>query len=496
MIKGNRFQRLVVVSNRLPIVLQKIDTSWEVKPGSGGLVTALAPVLARNGGLWVGWPGTSGQQEDIIEPMRYFSKEQGYGLHPVPLEKEDVQGFYYGFSNEVLWPLLHGLHSSCNFDPAYWEKYQKVNSIFAQNILQSTTEEDYVWVHDYHLMCVAREMRRQEQGRNCGFFLHIPFPGPEIFLKLPWRREILRAMLDFELLGFQTREDVLNFIHCLECLCSSIHLEETDSMFQVKCGPYQVKVGCFPISVDFDEFATSASSKEVSSRSAKLSLLHPDQQIILGVDRLDYTKGIPQRLEALRKALLRFPDLRGKIALVQVVVPSREEVHEYQLLKEHIERLVGEINGQFTEPGWIPIHYLYRSLSRQELVSFYLASDIALVTPLRDGMNLVAKEFCVCNYQEDGVLILSEFAGAASQLHRDAILVNPYDVNGIAEAVRRGFYMHSSERQARMQGLRSIIQEYDIHFWLTSFMEAAFEGQARPCPHGSFNTYMSKIDQL
>ncbi|MFP4392411.1 MAG: alpha,alpha-trehalose-phosphate synthase (UDP-forming) [Desulfohalobiaceae bacterium] len=496
MIRDDRFKRLVVVSNRLPIVLEKTDTAWKVKPGSGGLVTALAPVLARNGGLWVGWPGAAGQQAEVMQPMQEFSKEQGYGLHPVPLEKEDVQGYYYGFSNEVLWPLLHGIHSRCNFEPSYWEKYQKVNHIFAQNILEATTEEDYVWVHDYHLLCVAREIHRLGQQRNCGFFLHIPFPGPEIFLKLPWRREILRAMLDFDLLGFQTREDMLNFVHCLECLCSQIYHEQSDSMFSVQCGPHQVKVGCFPISVDFDEFADSAASKEVSRRSADLSLLHSDQQIVLGVDRLDYTKGIPQRLEAIRRTLLHFPDLRGKIALVQVVVPSREEVQEYQLLKEHIERLVGEINGQFTEPGWIPIHYLYRSLSRQELVSFYLVSDMALITPLRDGMNLVAKEYCVCNHQENGVLILSEFAGAAAQLHKDAVLVNPYDVNGVAEAIRRGYYMHSSERQARMQRLRGIIREYDIHFWLTSFMEAAFEDQARPCPHGGFNAYMSKIDQL
>jgi trehalose 6-phosphate synthase len=489
----NTFDRLVVVSNRLPIVLDKTENGWDVSPGSGGLVTALAPVLSRNGGIWMGWPGTT-EQASVEEPIRQFSEEQGYWLYPVPLSSEDVSGYYYGFSNEVLWPLLHGFHTRCNFEPDYWKKYQKVNETFAGEIARITREDDYIWVHDYHLMCAAQALQRLGYKRHCGFFLHIPFPAPEIFLKLPWRREILQALLEFDLLGFQTHENVVNFLSCLECLCGDMAREETDSLIRVRCGQKTTKVGCFPISIDFDEFAERAESKEVSSRTAKLNLLHPDQHIILGVDRLDYTKGIPQRLEAIRQAFIRFPDLRGNLSFLQVLVPSRESVHEYQLLKEEIERLVGEINGQFTEPGWIPIHYLYRSLSKEELTSFYLASDMALITPLWDGMNLVAKEYCVCNYRENGVLILSEFAGAACQLHQDAILVNPYDVNGVAEAIRRGFYMHKSERQARMQRLRSTIKTHDIHFWLDSFLEAAFEGQARSVPHAGLGTFLSKID--
>ena len=489
------FDRLVVVSNRLPVSLKWEHERWTVRPGAGGLVTALAPVLSRNGGVWMGWPGTS-EQEDVHQPLADFSAEQGYVLHPVILTAEDVRGYYYGFSNEVLWPLLHGFHTHCKFKPEYWETYQRVNNIFAQEIVAMTTEEDYIWVHDYHLMCVAREINRGLAKRRCGFFLHIPFPGPEIFLKLPWRRAILSSLLEFDLVGFQTSQDMHNFVRCLECLCSNTQVHTEQNMVWLACGDKEVKAGTFPISIDYDEFADLAASKEVSRRTAKLHTLHPDQQIILGVDRLDYTKGIPQRLEAIRQALFRFPDLKGKIALLQVLVPSREEVPEYQALKEHIERLVGEINGQFTEPGWIPIHYLYRSLSRQELISFYLASEMALITPLWDGMNLVAKEYCVCNYREDGVLILSEFAGAASQLHSEAILVNPYDVNGVAEAIRRGFYMHPSERQSRMRRLRRTIQTYDIHFWLDSFLRAAFDGQAQDVPMGGFSTFLSSIDRL
>ncbi len=488
------FNRLVIVSNRLPVVLKRENDTWRIEAGAGGLVTALAPVLSRNGGLWIGWPGTS-TNEDIREPMQRFAREHGYSLQPIHLDQEQVRGFYYGFSNEVLWPLLHGFHTRCNFEPWYWRKYQEVNRLFAEQIMQVTSEEDYIWVHDYHLMCVAQQMKAAGSRHNCGFFLHIPFPGPETFLKLPWRREVLSAMLDYDLVGFQTHEDTMNFLRCLQCLCSEVGYEERESLFHIRCGGREVKAGCFPISIDFEQFEESARSGEVERRTAKLNLLHPDQQLILGVDRLDYTKGVPQRLKALDRVLSQHPELQERISLLQLLVPSREEVSEYQALKEHIERMVGEINGRYTRPGWIPIHYLYRSLHRQELVSFYRASEMALITPLWDGMNLVAKEYCACNYREDGVLILSEFAGAASQLYENAILVNPYDVEGLAESIRQGFYMSPSERQSRMSGLRETIRKYDIHFWLNSFLEAAFKDQAKGVPKTGLSTYVPKIDR-
>lgn len=489
------FDRLVVVSNRLPVALKKKNEDWEVRSGSGGLVTALAPVLSRNGGVWMGWPGIS-EDEHVTETLNNFSRQQGYRLCPIFLTKEELRGYYYGFSNEVLWPLFHGFYNRCNFKYEYWDTYLRVNNKFARGIAENTKEDDYIWVHDYHLMLTAKEISRIGISRNCGFFLHIPFPGPELFLKLPWRREILRGLLEFELLGFQTIESLNNFISCSEYLCSDIDYQVQGSLVKINCGGHKTKAGNFPISVDFDEFAQKAVSYEISQRSQELDMLHPNQQMILGVDRLDYTKGLPQRLEAIRQALINFPDLRGKISLVQIVVPSREEVHEYRLLKEEIERLVGEINGQFTEPGWIPIHYLYRSLPREDLISFYISSEIALVTPLWDGMNLVCKEYCVCNYHESGILILSEFAGAASQLYKDAILVNPNYVYEVAEAIRRAFYIHKSERNARMQNLRKVIKDYDIHFWLDSFLQAAFYGEAKESPQAEIFDYLSKIDQI
>ena len=471
------FERFLVASNRLPIVLEKMNERWEVQPGSGGLVTALTPLMKDNHGTWVGWPGVTGE-EDLKAPIQEFASQQGYSLHPVSLSDKELQGYYHGFANEVLWPLLHGFHTKCNLEPGYWEQYQTVNDRFAQELVGISKENDFIWVHDYHLMLVASGIKKGFGQRNCCYFHHIPFPGPDIFLKLPWRLEILNALLDFRLLGFQTNEDVINFLRCLEAVFSDVEQRFSQGLYEIKCGSRATMAGAFPISIDFDYFAGRAKTDEVSQATAKLKRLHVDQQVILGIDRLDYTKGILERLEALRYALEHFPDLRGNLSLIQVLIPSRQQVPEYQNLKERIQGLIGEINGQFTEPGWIPIQYLYRSLSQDELVSFYLAADIALLTPLWDGMNLVAKEYCACSHHENNVLILSEFAGAASQMFQDALLVNPHHVVKVAQVIRRAYYMHKSERSERMKRLRESVRKNDIFFWLRTYLEAAFEGKS------------------
>jgi trehalose 6-phosphate synthase len=429
-------------------------------------------VLNERGGLWVGWPGTDAQT-DTAGPLRAFSYRQGYELVPVYLTPEDVQGYYEGFSNAVLWPLFHDFHTFCNFQSSFWQAYERVNRLFAEKIVEVAREGDYIWVHDYHLMSVARMLSELGSKQPCSFFLHIPFPAPDTFMKLPWRRELVRDLLSFDLVGMQTQRDVRNFHQVLRGLCLDVQAEGGPNFKRLTCGPYQTKVGAFPISIDYNAFEKQASSREVSRRTANLNRLHADRQILLGVDRLDYTKGIPARFEALRQALVQYPDLNNRLSLVQVVVPSREHVPEYQRLKVEIERMVGEINGQFSTPGWIPIHYLYRSLDLEELIAFYRLADMALVTPLRDGMNLVAKEYCACNYRESGVLILSEFAGTAAQFFEHALLVNPYDVEGTAQSISRAFYMPREERRHRMRALRNQISGADIHWWLDSFLQAA-----------------------
>lgn len=465
--------RLIVVSNRLPVVTYRQGRKWLVRPGSGGLVTALAPILKNRGGLWIGWCGTSGEV-DLRRVLSAASQETGYVLRPVRLTKEDVANFYYGFSNEVIWPLFHDLQTRCNFVPEYWYKYLNVNRKFANVIRRHIRENDYIWVHDYHLMHVAHMLRVKKVEQEIGFFLHIPFPPMDIFLKLPWRGQILHALLEYDLVGFQTLRDRRNFIQCIQTLIPDAYIRGKGQVITVTVPGRTVRVGSFPISIDFKDFAQQAASKEVSDCAWYFHEDLPDRHIFLSIDRLDYTKGIPERLEAIRNALLRFPDMHGKATFCQVVVPSREEVPAYQALKAEIERLIGEINGQFTRPAWAPIHYIYRSLARDELLAYYRAAEVVLVTPLKDGMNLVAKEYCACDIEGNGVIILSEFAGAAAQLQKHALLVNPYDVEGVADAIYQAFIMSKAERRTRMKKLRQSIQRHDIFWWLDSFLGAAF----------------------
>ncbi|MBI4538452.1 MAG: trehalose-6-phosphate synthase [Gemmatimonadetes bacterium] len=465
---------LIVASNRLPFVLER-DASgeWRIEPGSGGLVTALVPVLRDRGGIWIGWPGSVESDEgDIEQILERATRRSPYQVRPVPLTEEERDNFYYGFSNEIIWPLFHDFQTLCTFDPEYWKAYEAVNRKFARVIAAASRPDDLIWVHDYHLMSVACELRCLGISSRMGFFLHIPFPPVDLYVKLPWRLAILSALLDYDLIGFQAQRDRRNFIHCLRALVKNVKIEGRGRVLTALVGDRKVRLGVFPISMDFQAFARDAASEDVTRRCQQLRADLPDRQLILGVDRLDYTKGIPDKLKEFRHALIRFPELRERVTLVQVVVPSREEIPEYYDLKTEIEQLVGRINGEFTQPGWIPIQYVYRSWERNELLAYYRAAEIALVTPLKDGMNLVAKEYCACRIDESGVLILSEFAGAASQLAEGALLVNPYDVYRVSDAIYRAFTMSAEERRSRMRKLRSTIARYDIFWWVDAFLKA------------------------
>ncbi len=470
-------RRLAVVSNRLPIVVSRGDKGkWDISPGAGGLVTALSPVLRDRGGLWIGWPGNSSEELQssffLDELLSRGAAQTGYTLKPVSLTEEEVRKYYFGFSNEILWPLFHDLPTRCNFDPCYWEVYRAVNARFAEAVREHTQEEDYVWIHDYQLALVASELKRLGVERHTGFFLHIPFPPLDVFLRLPWRFQILDGLMQHDLIGFQTARDRKNFIGCVRALTRGVRVFGRGHVCKLVTPDREVRVGAFPISIDFDEFSHVASDTEVSKQARTIRANLPNRQLILGVDRLDYTKGIPNRLQALRNALERHPELRRRITLVQVVVPSRETIREYDNMKQEIERLVGEINGQYTEVGWTPVTYIFRSLNRRELAAYYRACEIAMVTPLKDGMNLVAKEYCASRTNEDGTLILSELAGAAAQLHHGALLVNPYDVEGVANAIHQAFIMDHHDRHTRMKNLRRSIRKQDIFAWVNSFLRA------------------------
>ncbi|MBE7558752.1 trehalose-6-phosphate synthase [bacterium] len=466
--------RLLIISNRLPVVVARDEHGdWEVESGSGGLVTALAPVLRHRGGVWIGWAGAPEIPEEELERLLAArSRPLGYTMKPVTLSDEDVEEFYYGFANEIVWPLFHDLPSRCNFEPAYWSGYRRVNEKFTRVILANREENDFIWVHDYHLFHVAEELRRSGVSGKIGFFLHIPFPPLDLFLKLPWRFQVLHALLAYDLLGFQTVRDRRNFLQCVRLLLSDVAVETRGSMVFLRRKGAEVRVGVFPISIDFAEFANQAASPEVAERAWYIHEHLPNTQILLGVDRLDYTKGIPERLRAFRDALRRYPELHERIVFMQVVVPSRARLKRYQDLKLDIERLVSQINGEFTRSGWVPIHYVFRPLERAELLAYYRTAEIAIVTPLKDGMNLVAKEYCAASL-ETGVLILSEFAGAAAQMQKSALLVNPNDITGMADAIYRAFTMDRAERMARMRRLRATVKRQDIYDWVNSFLSAA-----------------------
>ncbi|MDH4225663.1 MAG: trehalose-6-phosphate synthase [Deltaproteobacteria bacterium] len=466
-------KRLMIVSNRLPITVVQDGEAWQVRPSSGGLVTAMAPVLRGRGGMWIGWteapPGV-----DVEALAAQHEKASGYRLAPVALSGQDVDLFYHGFSNEVVWPLFHSLQTVCNFNPDYWESYLKVNRKFADRIISLNAGNHYIWVHDYHLMHVGKFLKEGGLEGPVGFFLHIPFPGPDTFLKLPWRREILDALLDCDLIGFQTLQNRRNFIQCVRTVFKDVAVGGKGQVLTLRVGERTLRVGNFPIGIDYQSFVSQAASPEVTDRAWEVHQLLPERQLILGVDRLDYTKGIPYRLDGFRRALKDYPELRGQVTFIQVVVPSREDTPAYSALKMEIEGLVGEINGEYTVPGWVPIHYQFRHLTRTELLAYYRTCEIALITPLEDGMNLVCKEYCAANLEETGVLILSEFAGAAPQMQKGAILVNPYDRDGLAQAIRQALGMPQEERKARMRKLRRQVQERSIFWWVDTFLRAGF----------------------
>jgi len=466
---------LVVVSNRLPVALARdAEGRTVVEPGSGGLVTALQPVLRDRGGRWIGWTGAAREDApDAAQHLRAASRRFGYELVPIELSAEERELYYHGFSNEVIWPLFHDLLSQCRFEPRYWTAYEAVNRRFAEVTAAQTGPDDFIWVHDYHLYLVAQHLRALGVRSKIALFQHIPFPPLDMFLKLPWRFQILNAMLDFDLLGFQTPRDRRNFLQCVRLVLRDAEVRGKGAVVNLETRGRTLRVGSFPISIDTGDFERRFSEPDVLEKKQKIRDDAGGRRIVLGVDRLDYTKGLPHKLNAFRNLLERRPEWRHKVTLIQIVVPSREEIPGYQEQKESLDQLVGQINGEFTREGWVPIHYIYRSLEGPRLPAYYTAADVALVTPLKDGMNLVSKEYCASRVDEQGVLVLSEFAGAAAQLQKGALLVNPFDVEGVADALHAALQMRPSEQRRRMRRLRRAVKGADIHGWVDDVLRAA-----------------------
>lgn len=464
---------LTVVSNRLPIRMAKgEDGKWVVNPSPGGLVTALNPVLKNRRGKWIGWIGCEGDDE-VQKTLEDAAEDFPYDLVSLPLTQEEEDLYYRGYSNETIWPLFHDLLGYCRFQRHTWEKYEEINRRFAEYTARHNDPNNTIWIHDYQLMTVAAHLREMNVKNPLLFFLHIPFPSPDLMRRLPQAKKLLAALINYDLLGFQTRRDRDNFVDCAAEFFPEIGIRERDRYSTLFIGERRVNAGNWPISIDYNEFFEETRSKTVADAAWLFHEHFPDQRIILGIDRLDYTKGIPERFLAFERFLEKFPDMRGKAILYQVLVPSRTHVPDYQDLKHLIESEVGRINGRFSEAQWVPIHYAYRSLNRSALLAHYRAAEVALVTPLRDGMNLVAKEYCTSCVDNRGVLILSQFAGAHDELGEHALSVNPFDTEQTADAIHQAITMPEEERIRRISALREQVRTNDVHAWVRKIFEAA-----------------------
>jgi alpha,alpha-trehalose-phosphate synthase [UDP-forming] len=459
----NLERRLIIVSNRLPVTMERGPHGCKAHPSCGGLVSALLPIFRTAGGSWVGWPGT--ELDSQVEAALRAASERHCSYEPVFLTSEERAFFYHGCSNEILWPLFHDLPSPCNFDPAYWTAYGQVTEKFADAVERVALPEDFVWVHDYHLMLLAHVLRTRNTPCVLAYFHHVPFPAPDTFEKLPWRLEVLRGLLQFDRLGFQTDRDRRNFVSCVRRFFRKVRVKRTGAGFRVSAEGRETEIGAFPISVDYQTLAQESRDSAVLARAEAIRSDFGGSRIVLGLDRLDYTKGILERLVAFRSLLEKRPDLRGRATLLQVVVPSREFIPRYHELKLQIEQLVSRINGEYQTMAWRPVVYLHRCVDSTELLALYRAAHVALITPIRDGMNLVAKEFCAARSDESGVLVLSEFAGAASELSSGALLVNPYDSEHLASILSRALMMSESEQRWRMNKIRRVLANNDLSRW-------------------------------
>jgi trehalose 6-phosphate synthase len=459
----------LVVANRLPVDLELLDDGTERwRPSPGGLVSALEPFLRGRDGAWVGWSGRA----DL--DLASFD-DDGLLMHPVRLSSAEVRDYYEGFSNATLWPLYHDVIVPPVFDRTWWESYVEVNQRFADAAAAAAAPGATVWVQDYQLQLVPGMLRDQRPDVRIGFFLHIPFPPVELFMQLPWRTEVVRGLLGADVVGFQMPGGAQNFMWLSRQL---LGLEPSKAAVRVRSRPgsvpfdgRQVRVGAFPIAIDTAEFDRMARQSETAERARLMRAEMGDpHRLLLGVDRLDYTKGIDVRLRALRELLAAGRVDPESVAMVQLATPSRERVDQYQVMRRSIEEQVGRLNGEFGRVGRPIVHYLHQSMDRDELVALYCAADVMVVTPLRDGMNLVCKEYVATRHGLDGVLVLSEFAGAAAEMS-GALLVNPYDLDGVADALERALIMDPNEERARMRTMHRQVRIHDVSRWARSFLD-------------------------
>lgn len=454
--------RTLIVSNRLPTKVLRTDDGLTFQPSEGGLATGLGSIYKQGDNVWIGWPGLF--LEDAAEEDYIRQKLRADNMAPVVLTEAEIRDFYEGFSNSTLWPTFHYFSEFATYEQAHWEAYVAVNEKFCAAVLAQAGPEDTIWVQDYQLLLLPALLREARPEASIGFFLHIPFPSHELMRVLPWRNELLRGMLGADLIGFHTFGYMRHF---LSSVAHALGLPAQNG--RIETANRSMRVDAFPMGIDYERYAQAAASDEAKGHEARYCEALRDTRVILSIDRLDYTKGIAQRLRAFDRLLQRYPEWRGQVSLIMLVVPSRDQVAQYAALKEEIDELTGRINAQYRTIDWNPILYFYRSLPLEELAALFRIAEVALVTPMRDGMNLVAKEYVASRLDQRGVLILSERAGAARELS-DALIINPTDMGQLTEAMHDALVMPEEEQITRMAAMQALVKRYNVFAWTKLFL--------------------------
>ena len=464
-------ERLILVSNRLPVNVSKDkDGEFVYESSSGGLATGLSSVYENYEGFWMGWPGIAEDELTESEKNKMASKLIKNNNHPVYLSKNELDNYYYGFCNRTLWPLFHYFTQYTKYPEKYWEAYKKVNLKFFEELKDKIQPGDNVWIHDYHLMLLPEILRREFPDINIGYFLHIPFPSSEIFRLLPWKEEILKGILGSDIVGFHTYGYVRHF------LSSVVRILGYNKNFnEINLGDRTVKAELFPMGIDYDKYNEATESEKVKNEITNIKEQNGYTRIILSVDRMDYTKGIPQRLKAFDYFLENNPEYKGEVTFIIIAVPSRTKIDKYEELKIQVNELVGDINGKYGTLNWVPVWFLFKSVPFERLVALYNMSDVCLVTPLRDGMNLVSKEFIAASHDK-GVLVLSEMAGSSYELSK-AINITPTRKEEIAASIKKALEMEEEEQQQRLDIMKDRIKNYDVERWANSFVNDLMAGQ-------------------
>jgi trehalose 6-phosphate synthase len=452
--------RLIVISNRV-----SAPKAQSASGAQGGLAVALAAALREYRGIWFGW---SGNKTEEFTGHIDFQRHAGVTTATIDLEEQDVDEYYNGYANRTLWPLFHYRVDLAEFDRSFGSGYERVNERFAETVAPLIEPDDLVWVHDYHLIPLGERLRRRGLKNRIGFFLHIPWPPSRLLVSLPFHERLVRSMLAYDLIGFHTEEWLEAFQHYVERELGG----RVDPDGTIHVGDRSVQASAYPIGIDFKEFVEAAESEQAGEAARRLRASAAGRRTIIGVDRLDYSKGLAERFLGYRRFLEEHDDCRGKVFMLQIAPPSRGEVHTYEAIRENLDELSGRINGEFAEVDWVPIRYVNQGYPRYELAGFYRASEMALITPLRDGMNLVAKEYVAAQDPADpGVLILSRFAGAALQM-RDALLINPYSKDEVSDAIHQALEMPKEERIRRWEQLYAGVRDDDVVAWRHAFVAA------------------------